>query len=189
VCKLSHAQEVENLDGDLSILKEQKIITVEFVYEGMKVGDFTEEQYLQQKRASFRKAPDYDKFAAKWVSDRKDNYEPKFIEQFNTGVKKIGIELSKDDDNTEYTLIVTTTKTEPGYYAGAGGTNRDTYINLTFSIVKTSDNSQVKATFEMSDVTGIAQNNAEMKDMQLKIKNAYGIAGFKVGRFFVKHCK
>ena len=182
------AQDIDLVSGDITILIGQPTITVSFVYDGMDVAGLIEDYYLKQKRGEFRKAADADKFVAKWKSDFKDKHEPKFIEQFNLGMRKLKLKAEKEGDS-KYTMIVTTNKIEPGFYASSGGINRDTYVNLTVNFVETENPENILATIKSEKVIGKSDNSVEMKDQQARIANAYGESASKIAKLIVKLCK
>ena len=182
------AQDIDLVKGDITFLIGQPTITITFVYDGMDVAGLIEDYYLKQKRSEFRKAADADKFVSKWKSDFKDKHEPKFIEQFNLGMRKLKLKAGKEGDS-KYTMIVTTNKIEPGFYASSGGINRETYVNLTVDFVESENPENILATIKSEKVVGIGDNTVEMKDQQTRIANAYGASGSKIAKLIVKLCK
>jgi len=186
--KNAQAQDINLVSGDITVLIDQPTVKISFVYDGMDVAGLIEDYYLKQKRTEYRKVADADKFVAKWKSDFKDKHEPKFIEQFNLGMRKLKLTAEKEGDS-KYTMIVTTNKIEPGFYASSGGINRDTYVNLTIDIVETANPETILATIKSEKVVGIGANTVEMKDQQARITNAYGQSGSKIAKLIVKLCK
>lgn len=189
-CTLNTAssQDIDLVDGDITMLKGQSSVLITFVYDGMDVAGLTEEYYLKQKKTEFRKPADADKFIAKWKSDFKDKHEPKFVEQFNMGMRKLKLTAEKDGE-ARYTMIVTTNKLEPGFYATSGGINRDTFLNLTIDITETANPENILATIKSERVVGLGQTTADMKDQQARIANAYGESASKIAKLIVKLCK
>lgn len=105
------------LSGDPSVLK-GKTIKVEFIYDGMTVGKFkNEEDYIAKKRGEYnaKEAGRGDNWAQKWKSDRATRYEPSFIEKFNDLGSKTTTKVQKEEAGATYKLVITTTFTEPGY--------------------------------------------------------------------------
>jgi hypothetical protein len=105
--------------GDANIVK-GKTIKVEFIYDGMRVGKYkTEAEYIAKKKKGYdEKEPGRgDKWEAAWKGDRKTRFEPSFFQKFN--------ELGKETKTTavadgaaDYTLVITTLYTDPGYNIG-----------------------------------------------------------------------
>lgn len=55
-CKSVNAQRIKINDGNLSVLKSEKTINVEFTYDNMKVGKFDkEDDYLSTKKEEYNK--------------------------------------------------------------------------------------------------------------------------------------
>ena len=186
--KNSHAQNIDLISGDITVLKGQPSVMITFVYDNMKIGEFTEEMYFKQKKSEYRKAPDAEKFIAQWKVDFKDKHEPKFIEQFNNSIKKLKLKAVKDD-TSKYTLIVNTNKIEPGYYKGSGSISRETYIDVTVDLVESNDPTNILATIKAENVVGVGINTTEMKDQQSRIANAYGDCASRIAKLIVKLCK
>jgi len=185
--KYSHAQNVELTSGDASILKGQPTIQVTFNYDKMKIGEFTEELYIKQKKSEFRKPADADKFIAKWKADFKDSHQPKFIEQFNFNTKKLKLQAVTDDETAKYTMIVNTDLIDPGF--SGKGIARETFINLTVNIVESANPEDILASILVEKVVGVGETTVEMKDQQARITNAYGNAGLRLAKLLVRLCK
>src|SRR5688572_950528 len=108
----TNAQKIKTVDGDLSPLKDETSINIEFVYAGMSVGKFDDEkEYIAKKTEEYnKKEPGKgDSWAKSWVDDRASRFEPKFIELFEENSK---MTVKKD---AKYTMIFKTTSTEPGF--------------------------------------------------------------------------
>lgn len=185
-CFPSNAQEVVLVSGSLEFLKNQTNLNVEFVYDGMKVSEFTEEIYLKQKRSEFRKPADGDKFVKKWVMDRNDSYEPKFMEKLNYGLKKLNIVSEKNIPVHTYTMVVKTVKTEPGFFDGSAGMKRDTYIDLVITFFDSTNRKTNLCTLKAEKMVGITEEQNDMKETNLKITQAYVLVADKLSKLMVK---
>jgi hypothetical protein len=185
---MGHAQDAFLYNGSPNVLKEQTNLNIEFVYEGMKVGEFTEEIYLKQKKSEFRKAAEGDKFVKKWSSDRTDIYEPKFVEQLNKGLKRMNLVAAKNAPDSKYTMLVQTKKLEPGYFNGSNGNKRDTYVNLQVVIVDSENRDQVLCTIKAENLVGVTDEPTDMKETTMKITNAYALAADKISKLITKIC-
>ena len=114
------AQEVDLTKGDLSVLKGETSINIEFTYEKMAVGDFSKEADYIKKRTEELNAKEPgsgDTWATKWEEDKKNKFPEKFILGF-TNLSKMT--FSKD---AKYTLIFNTKALEPGYSIGISKRN------------------------------------------------------------------
>jgi len=66
-------QKIKTIEGDLSVLKNETTINVEFLYDGMSVGSYADEkEYIKKKTQEYNtKEPGRgDSWAKLWVSDR-----------------------------------------------------------------------------------------------------------------------
>ncbi|HPB24781.1 MAG TPA: hypothetical protein PLB59_03910 [Bacteroidales bacterium] len=185
-CTYSHAQDIELIKGDATVIAGQTEVLVTFVYDNMKVGEFTEDLYIKQKRSEYRKPADADKFIAKWKADFKNSHQPKFIEQFNMYIKKLKMS-AVTDDTTKYMMIVHTNLIDPGY--NNKGMYRETLVNLSVDIVESASPDNVLATIIAEKVAGVGNTTAEAKDQQARITNAYGSCGMRIAKLLVKLCK
>jgi hypothetical protein len=94
----SYSQKVKLTEGSLSALKGQTTIQVEFTYNDMEVGkdNLKEADYIKRKKEDYNsKEPGRGETWEKaWYADRKERFEPKFIELFEktTGKKVNGTE-------------------------------------------------------------------------------------------------
>ena len=96
------AQKIKTTDGDLSVLKNETAINIEFTYDGMSVGKFdNEKDYLDKKTEEYnKKEPGRgNSWSKSWVADRASRFEPKFIELFT---ETSGMQVKKD---AKYTLL------------------------------------------------------------------------------------
>jgi hypothetical protein len=180
------AQEATLYSGSLYFLKGEPKMNVEFAYDGMQVGEFTEEIYLKQKKSEFRKAPEGDKFVKKWVTDRNEFYEPKFMDQINKSLKHINVVAEKNIPANKYTMQVRTVKTEPGYYNGTNTNKRNTYVDLLITFFETSNRENILCTMKAEKIVGMTEEQMQMIETTTKITNAYGVAADKIGKLIVK---
>jgi hypothetical protein len=183
-----YAQESITYTGSPDVIKGQTNINIEFVYDGLQVGEFTEDMYLKQKKAEFRKPADADKFMKKWSSDRTDVYEPKFISELNKDLKKLNIVAEKNKQDYKYTMVVQNKKIEPGFYAKSGGGKRNTYINLVAQIVETENRSNILCSIKADYIFGLTEEQNDMMETTMKISNSYASAADKIGKLIVKIC-
>ncbi len=184
----SQVPEVTVNSGDLSFLKGQTTLNVQFVYDGMLVSQFSEPIFLKQKKSEYRKTADYEKFMSDWEADRAGKYEPKFLKQLNLTLFRADIKADMGLGDAKYIMIVKTAKTEPGFYHGSSGMKRDTYINLVVNFVETADTNHVLCTVKANYIVGETDNLAEMKETNTRITYAYGAAADKISKIIYKEC-
>lgn len=174
------AQRIKLTTGDLSLLKNETAINLEFTYDNMSVGKFKNEQdYLDKKTAEYnKKEPGRgDNWAKSWANDRQARFEPKFIELFT---KHSDMNESK---KAKYTLIFKTTSTEPGYNIVISRKNAQ--IDAIVEIVETADRSKVIAILTLDNALGRTFGGYDY-DTGLRISEAYADAGKALGKFIKK---
>jgi len=172
---------------DLSYLKGQKEILIKFTYDNMTVGKKSENEYIKEKVEDYNKkeAGKGDAWAKSWTENRGTTYEPKFEELFN---KSAGENLSGSRKNTsaKYTLIVHTTRTEPGFNIGVMKKNAEGDFEL--SIVETANPSNVLSKGVLMSVPG-SQFAGYDYDVSSRVKESYAKAGKMVGKKLAKATK
>lgn len=174
------AQQVDLTKGDLSLLKEEKTINIEFTYEKMTVGDDgTEANYIKRKTQenNEKEKGSGEIWARKWEEDKKQKFEPKFILGF-TNLSKMTV--SKD---AKYTLIFNTRALEPGYSVGVS--KRNAGIDGTVTIVETA-NPTKKLIVLSVERPGENMFRGAAFDAGSRIADAYYLSGQKIGKFIRK---
>jgi hypothetical protein len=187
---------IKFINGDVKFLKGQSSLSIKFAYDNMMVGQLTEEAYITQKtqEQNRMKSGSGDTWAKKWVDDRVQRFEPDFLKWFNNSMKKLGIVSTSvtGEASTLYTLLIKTTKIEPGVYVGVSTFGHDvgqeTYINIEADFIESANPSKVLASISVTKVVGAASSFANY-DAGLRITNAYVNAGKNLGSFIVKNCK
>lgn len=120
----TYAQKAVLKSGSVKGLKGQSELNVEFDFSALKVGTGkkakTEADYVAEKVAEHNKkeAGKGDKWLEGWKNARDKHYKPKFFELLNDGLKKNGITAGEGKSGAKYTLLVKTTRIEPGYNIG-----------------------------------------------------------------------
>jgi len=115
------AQKIKVKSGDLSFLKGQTEVLVQFDYSEMAVGKFDkEEDYVAKKVEEYNKAEAGrgDNWKENWIADRKTRFQPKFDELINKYTSKVNCDFDETNENASYIMIVKTTFTEPGWNIG-----------------------------------------------------------------------
>lgn len=151
----ANAQKIKQTEGNLSFLKGQKELSIEFVYaDDLNVGKYTELKYIERKmaKADEKEPGSGKKWLESWQNDRPKYYQPKFIELFNDVMKKKVVSLSEDHESANYLLIVETIFIEPGYNVGVS--RKNAYINLVVSIVENNNHNNILAKFTINKSPG-----------------------------------
>lgn len=175
----SFAQKLKIREGDLSALKGEKSISAEFTYENLRVGKFSNEQdYINKKTEEFnKKEPGRgDNWAKEWVSDRKNRFEPKFIELFE---KYSGITVSTGKKDTKYTMIYKTITMEPGFNIAISRKNAE--VDAEFWIVETATQ-KIICKISVDNAKGRDFWGADF-DTGARLAECYADAGKALGKF------
>jgi hypothetical protein len=112
-------QRFETLSGEFKNLKGITEYNVIFDYSKIVVNGYeTEAEYLEDKMKKREKvAGKAEKFKEEWYANRKNMYEPAFINYFNKSFKNGEIKVS-ENVSAKYIMEITTTWVYPGYDAG-----------------------------------------------------------------------
>ncbi len=176
-----YAQLVDLTKGDLSILKGETNINIEFTYEKMAVGDFSkEEDYIKRKKEEYntKEAGTGEMWATKWAEDKKLKFEPKFILGFT---KENKMTVSPD---SKYTLIFNTKFLEPGYSIGVS--KRNAGIDGSVTIVETAKKDKKLVVLSV-EKPGENMFRGAAFDAGSRIADAYYLSGQKIGKFISKN--
>lgn len=178
------AQKVKVVDGSLSPLKGQKSILVEFTYDDMIVGkDLTEEAYIKKKKEEYNsKEPGRgEKWEKAWVDERKERFEPQFIELF----EKHSSMKAKGSD-AEYIMIFHTTRTEPGWNVGVMRT--PARIDAEVSIREKTNPDKVIAKLTVVNAPGRDAAGFDF-DTGYRIQEAYAKSGKEIAKLIARQTK
>jgi hypothetical protein len=173
----ANAQRIKLVEGDLAAIKGETTISVEFTYDNMGVGKYDKEsEYIERKKEEYnKKEPGRgDEWEKSWISDRKHQFEPKFIELFE---KTSGLTIKP---GSKYTMIFHTTYTEPGYNIYI--TRKSAKIDAEVTIVLTADRSKKIAVISVDNAPGrtFGGNDYATGD---RISESYAVSGKKLGKF------
>lgn len=178
------AQKINVKSGGLDFLKNQKKLNIAYDYSNMGVGKFDkEEDYINKKVTELneKEAGSGDKWKESWISDRKERFEPKFEELFNKTLEKNNL-VGGDFSDAEYTLILKTTFTEPGFNVGVA--RKNAYTDLEAVFVKTGSTDPVAiVTIEKSPGRGGMGYDF---DTGFRIQESYAKAGKELGQYLAK---
>jgi hypothetical protein len=182
-CVSTKAQEVFLTRGDLSILKGEKTINIEFTYEKTLIDGFgKEESYIKKKTAegNLKEPGGGDRWAVKWEEDKKTMFPEKFILGFT---KQNKMTISAE---AKYTLIFNTKALEPGYQVGIS--KRNAGVDGTVTIVETANREKKLVVLFVQRAEDSKWRGAAF-DAASRIGDAYYLDGQKVGKFIDKEAK
>jgi hypothetical protein len=180
----AYAQKIKLVEGDLSVLKDQKGLKTIFSYDDMSVGKFPKEaDYVSKKKADYnaKEAGTGEKWEKAWIDDRKERFEPQFRELFSKYA-----EMSTVVEDAPYTLIFKTTKTEPGWSIGVTGSAA--YIDGEAWIVKSDTPDKAIAKITITKSPGRDAFGADF-ETGVRLQESYAKAGKELGAFIKKNAK
>lgn len=116
------AQDFQEERGNLSFLKDQKVVNVEFKYDNLRLmkDNVTEKEYVDERREYLNNKDkgNGDVWFKKWENAKKGIWQPKFLElMVKTITSSKGIEFKEGATDAPYTLIVDVQWIYPGWDA------------------------------------------------------------------------
>jgi hypothetical protein len=135
-------QKMKLAEGNLKILKGQPSVNIEFSYDSMLVGENTPEKtYVQTKKEAWdlKESGKGEEWVKAWYDNRTNLYEGMFRYQFS---KESGFAIG-NTTNSQYTMIIKTTRTEPGWNVGIAA--QVAFIEGYVLIVSTNDRNKTLA--------------------------------------------
>lgn len=171
-------------EGDLSVLKGEKEVKLEFSYEGMMVGGFTDEAYQnkKQKEHNEKEAGKGDTWKANWEGNREKLFHPKFTELFNARLDG-ALVGGQDKTDAKYTFIIRTTSTEPGYNIGISRVPAS--LNSAITLVETANPGTVIAEMVIANCPGANAMGFDY-DAGGRIAEGYAKMGKELAAFLQK---
>ena len=207
MCLLSHismAQKVEWEKGeDLSFLKGQKELAVEYDYSNIKVKGEVEADYLKSQREDLNKDTkgDGDEFVEEWTKARTTKYQPHFEKEFNKRIADSAIQV-KPGSSAKYTLIIYTGDMELG--KGSTFSKKPAKVSFIVKFVETANKSNVLAMGTIKEVKGEVDApkgsgfipgaggvmsmtaHIQNKEYSNRIANAYQQIGLSIAKYISK---
>lgn len=188
LCLLSvgvYAQSVALAFGDLKWLSGEKTLQFEFSYEDMQVGKLSEAEYVEKKVTEYNKkeAGRGDTWKKAWESDRKERFEPKFLELFDKYLSEKGITSAKE--GAKYVVKVNTNFTEPGFNVGV--MRRNASVDVVCTIVEIATGKKV-AVVKVRDASANSFWGTDF-DSGYRLQESYAKAGREFAKFLIKKAK
>lgn len=179
ICAVFVAQ-AQKVKGDLSPLKGQSKVNVEFVYDGVTYDGDSEADFF--KDHSDR--DDFEQWKKDWTgSFRSDMWEPEFLEELNDEIEGLHMTFG-EFAGTTYTMIVKINDIDPGSFAGPFSV--PCMLAGEISIVKTGSSESI-ATISFSKVAG---NGFQLTPIiEHRVKFAYDELGETIGEVLKKKIK
>lgn len=178
IMSVTQAQKIKVESGDMSFMEDLAEISVEFEYpDDMKYGKETQQAYIERnvkdKEADVEGSGDA--WEANFIGDR-----ARYNERFVFGLEKYSkMFVAESDPDFKYTMIVTTTFTEPGFQFMVK--SRNSAIDLKIDFVETDAPDKVIATIIVSKAPG-----ASHPDKGERVADAYFTAAQTLGKYLKK---
>ncbi|PSK94587.1 hypothetical protein [Taibaiella chishuiensis] len=177
------AQKIKVISGSTDVIKGVAKMNVTFDYSQMSVGKFDQEaDYIAKKKAEYNKkeAGKGEAWEKDWVGDRTERYAPQFKELFNksSDVLKVG-----DYPSEKYTMIVKTTRTEPGYNIAISRKNAE--IAGEIQVVETANPGNIVLKLSFDKALGRSFGGYDY-DTGFRIQEAYADLGKALGKYMSK---
>lgn len=185
---MSFGQKIMPVSGDLSFLKGQKSVNIEYDYSSMEVGDFSSEADYKAKKIkeyNEKESGRGDKWSESWERDKTVRYPEKFEELINKGCASQGITFSQGAE-AEYTLIVKTKFIEPGFNVGV--MKKPSAVSFEYIFVETANKENVKSKHSQKFVPG-SQAMGFDYDTGTRISESYAKGGKMFAGTIVKALK
>ena len=177
----------KQVSGDVSVLRGQLVINLQYDYSNLSVGKFKDEKDYVAKRVddmNKKKPGDGDRWAEAWNNDRTSRYQPTFERNLNAITGKFNVTFKENATDAKYTLIVKTTFIEPGFNVGI--TRQNAWIKLEIDLVETANPGTVLASMQMKREDSVNMMGYDF-DTGSRIQSAYDRAGDHLGAFLVKN--
>jgi hypothetical protein len=180
--------------GDISVLKGQDEVNLQFDYSKMAIGKFkTEDAYVDNKKSEMNKHKDGsgDEWAEKWKNDKTDKYQPGFERGMNMIFANFNFKARENAVTAKYTLVVHTnfleigTSSVVGYGFGPTG-HKETYISVSVDLIETENPSKVLATIDLKKENTEYQGGWSDVDTGARIQGSYTRAGEDLAGFIYK---
>lgn len=176
------AMDVKIVSGDLSFLKGQKVLNVEYTFDNLRVSKMSEAEFVQKKTSDYNaKSPGKgDRWAEAWTADRDRVYKGKFEELFNKMVRdrKMDLVLKPKATDAKYTLILKTTFMDVGYNVWIS--RKPAFLDADAVFVETADPTKVVATVAIKKSPGRNVMGDDYYE-STRLGEAYAKAGKELG--------
>lgn len=184
----SMAQKIRTESGDLSFLKGQTELNIQYDFSDFQVGGFSSEgEYKNKKIKEYneKEAGRGDTWEKSWERDKKERFPNKFEELFDKGLTG-KMHIAQNNEKATYTLIVKTTFIEPGFNVGV--MRRSAAVAFEYIFVESGDESKVMAKLKQPDVPG-AQFGGYDYDTGARISESYAKGAKMLAAYILKNMK
>lgn len=185
ILTFSYSQSVVLTSGSIDFVKEAPVLQFTFSYNEMLVGKLTESEYVNKKITDYneKEAGKGDEWGKVWVNDRKERFEPKFLELFDKYMGEKGI--TSGTEGAIYVIEINTDFTEPGWNVGVMRQNAS--VDLSCKVKRIDTGEQVASI----KIRNASANNFWGTDFTAgyRVQETYAKAGRELAKFFIKKAK
>lgn len=185
VLSFSYSQSIVVTSGSTDFIKGESVIQFTFSYNEMLVGKLTESEYVNKKVTdnNEKEAGKGDEWEKAWFGDRKERFEPKFLELFDKYIEEVGVKSGTEGAN--YVIEVNTDFTEPGWNVGVMRQNAS--VDLSCKVKNIATGEQVASI----KIRNASANNFWGTDFTAgyRVQETYAKAGRELAKFFIKKAK
>jgi len=181
---VAFSQKITLKSGDLSGLKGQKFIKIEYDYSTMRVGKYADEKdYVADKVKAYneKEAGRGDTWKKSWEGDRGSRFQPNFEELLNKYLTKAGVFVGPENKDAAYKFVVKTTRTEPGYNVYVSRMNAE----IDIEVIVYKDGKEVARIISKNNPGRTFGGNDY--DSGERIQEAYAKAGKEIGNWLSKN--
>ena len=172
-------------EGDLSFLKGEKVLNVEYDYSKMSVGSFEDEADYVREKVTERNEDDPgsgDRWRSEWTGNRAGKFEPHFEELLNAQLAPKDI-AARRDAGARYTLVLATTHTEPGWNVGIS--RQPAHINVEVLFYESKVRGKVLAKLVGQRIPGASVWGFDY-DVASRLQEAYAKCGKDLGKLLAE---
>ena len=184
------AQDFQEERGNLSFLKDQKVVNVEFKYDHLRLmkDNVTEKEYVDERREFLnnRNKGEGDNWLKKWEGARETFWEPKFLDLMRrTVTESKGIVFQKDAPQAAYTLIVDAQCIYPGWDAWV--MKQKAKVTTVLSFVET--NNKENVLYQIRSIEAPGDQIGHNYSNELRIGEGFEKTAKSFGNLIIKRLK
>jgi len=184
------AQDFQEERGNLSFLKDQKVVNVEFKYDNLRLmkDNVTEKEYVDERREFLnnRNKGEGDNWLKKWEGARETFWEPKFLDLMRrTVTESKGIVFQKDAPQAPYTLIVDAQWIYPGWDAYV--MKQKAKVTTVLSFVET--NNKENVLYQIRSIEAPGDQIGHNYSNELRIGEGFEKTAKSFGKLIIKRLK
>jgi len=184
------AQDFQEERGNLSFLKDQKVVNVEFKYDNLRLmkDNVTEKEYVDERREFLnnRNKGEGDNWLKKWEGARETFWEPKFLDLMRrTVTESKGIAFQKDAPQASYTLIVDAQWIYPGWDAWV--MKQKAKVTTVLSFVET--NNRENVLYQIRSIEAPGDQIGHNYSNELRIGEGFEKTAKSFGKLIIKRLK